>query len=640
MTHRRLLPTIVTLAAVSVHAQVTFTGRVRAPRFEGSTDVYEFAAIYVFGSCTGSEAEAIAHRTWEMYPRSWYICSGSSGNYTLLFADPADFMRPILLTNQYGHDGDVLDRVVSPRLDFACFHETSWDEQPANGYYQPFTASGTSVTHVGFKLAHDGVDGEGPAGQDILISVHRQGSGTPDTWEQVGQTVLAPNVDCGGVKGYHYSAGWNSGEAPTTPGETYAVFLRPASKAGSFQALWRPLDSEDSGCFRVAGEEKGYTGHELWLAVGSDCDGLLIPYNKTVHREYQEFAGFARSWTQTYIAQGRSLASVILYAAVSGTQPSQNRQRVRVVVRDGAPNGPVVGTPKIAIGNAIYTGDASWGTFGLTYAPGEVPLEPGRTYAIEFTSIETWETLHGFTNIKGQGSEPDPGFNPYRKVAPDTCDDGTAWFQGREQRDFDLDMQVIEYAELPRSWSGAVLPENLIDNGDMEKGELADEPADAIAEGWKPFAVDPGTIHHYLADGQKQDNRILRVIGGGFSGTTVDGGYVQEIDGLSSLETYRLTGKVRCSWPIDARHLVRIGYDPTGQADDPQASTIVWTLLPPTHGVFVPYRTADPIRPRVDGISVWMRAWTDLPDNYPFRADLDDFALYQVDASIPRTPKR
>ena len=66
---------------------------------------------------------------------------------------------------------------------------------------------------------------------------------------------------------------------------------------------------------------------------------------------------------------------------------------------------------------------------------------------------------------------------------------------------------------------------------------------------------------------------------------------------------------------------------------------IQWTLLPPAHGVFVQYRT-EPIRPRVDSISVWLRAWTDLPDSYPFRADFDDFALHQVDASIPSAPKR
>jgi len=58
-----------------------------------------------------------------------------------------------------------------------------------------------------------------------------------------------------------------------------------------------------------------------------------------------------------------------------------------------------MGTPKIAIGNGNYTGDASWGVFGAVFAPGEVPLEPGATYAVEFESIENYQTLHGFVNL-------------------------------------------------------------------------------------------------------------------------------------------------------------------------------------------------------------------------------------------------
>jgi hypothetical protein len=34
-----------------------------------------------------------------------------------------------------------------------------------------------------------------------------------------------------------------------------------------------------------------------------------------------------------------------------------------------------------------------------------------------------------------------------------------------------------------------------------------------------------------------------------------------------------------------------------------------------------------------------MRAWTDLPDNYPFRADFDDFALHQVESGVPGAPE-
>ena len=181
------------------------------------------------------------------------------------------------------------------------------------------------------------------------------------------------------------------------------------------------------------------------MAVSSDSDGLLVPYNKRVQKKFVEFAGFEKSWSQTYVAQGSGLAGVILYAATSGVQPSMNKQRLKVTVREGGPKGKTVGVEKIAIGNGNYTGDASWGDFGVSFALVEVPLESGRTNAVEFESIENYDTLHGFVNIKGQVSDDKPGFNPYRKVPPDNYERGTAYRKCRDKQDFDLDMQIIEY---------------------------------------------------------------------------------------------------------------------------------------------------------------------------------------------------
>ena len=205
-------------------------------------------------------------------------------------------------------------------------------------------------------------------------------------------------------------------------------------------------DDSKLDCYRIGKEGKaGWQGRKICMAVGSDCDGLLIPYNKRVHKKFVEFGGFDKSWSQTYVAQGRSLASVILFAATSGVQPSIMKQRVRVSVRQGGPGGEIVGTEKIAIGNGNYTGDASWGVFGVSFAPGEVPIEPGKTYAVEFESIENYDTLHGFVNIKGMVSDDKPGFNPYRKVPPDDYKRGTAYRKCTDKQPFDLDMQIVEY---------------------------------------------------------------------------------------------------------------------------------------------------------------------------------------------------
>jgi hypothetical protein len=88
------------------------------------------------------------------------------------------------------------------------------------------------VTHVGFRLASDGVDGFGPGKQDLIVSIRQTGEGEPETWPRIGPAVTVPGVDAGGPKNEPWSAGWASGEAPTAPGGTYAVEIRAASPDG------------------------------------------------------------------------------------------------------------------------------------------------------------------------------------------------------------------------------------------------------------------------------------------------------------------------------------------------------------------------------------------------------------------------
>ena len=614
---------------------VMFTGRVGHPRFAGSAERMALSTVQVFASRDGGEAEALGFRTWETDPPGWYRVSGMPGRYTLIFSGPAHFIRPTVVTNQFAQAGETVSRIVTPQFDYAVFDEKQWDSKAARQYDQLFVARGTSITQVGFKPVHDGVDGVGPGGQDVWVSIHRKGNGSPETWEQVGPAMAVVNVDCGGPKSYWFSAGWNSGEVPTVAGGTYAVRIRPKAQDGVFQMFWRPCEDKNIECYRTATDGTGaFAGHSLWMAVASDCDGVVVPYNKRVHKAFGSLTKTNKKWSQTYVAQGRSLASAILYAAVSGAQPPLTRQRTVVRVRRSGPEGAVVGAQKIAIGNGNYTGDASWGMFGVTYSPGEVPLEPGQMYAIEFESIETYETLHGFVNIKGQISDDRAVFNPYRKHSLDDYPLGTAYMGGAAQ-DFDLDMQIVEYRHVAGDWAAAVDEKNLLANGDMQTGELdAAHPEAGKPEGWTAFSIEPGTVHHYACDGAEPANRILRVIGGSFNKQTVDGGYVQQVTGLSALETYRISGHVRSSWPLDERHASYVGYDLTGQTSDPKAASIVWKPAAGYHGVFIPF-LGEPLRPKKDSISIWLRGRTTMIVDTPFRADFDEFRLQRVRSEAP-----
>ncbi len=623
---QRLYRFILVIAAATAlgkftEAQMVLHGRMRTARFEGSAALVALSPIRVFATLEGGDAETIGFRTWETEPAGWYRLSGPGGRYTVLFSSPAHYARPVILTNIYTRDGDDVVRTVTSPFAVASFFDGAWDRKPARRYYQCFEATGTSITHVGFKLATDGVDGAGPGSQPILVSVHEKRSGSPSGWPQVGPTARAPFVDCGGPKSYWYSVGWNSGEVATQSGTTYAVCLRPEDPQHGVQSFWRELPTGHGQCFRQGGDAAGFVDRELWMAVASDGDGLLIPYNKCVHTKYAELTRFARRWVQTYVAQGRSVASVILYAAVSGVQPPLSRQRLCVRIRQGGPHGPIVGTSTIAVGNGNYTGDASWGTFGVTFAPGEVPVKPGAVYAVDFESIEDYRTLHGFVNIKGQVSDDRPGFNPYKKVAPDTYERGTAYYAGTEAVGFDLDMQIIEYEKEARGWARAVASQNLVSNGDMNRAE---------ATAWRPFKRQEGTTFAFLRpEPPEPSDCLLRIAARNPKTDTVDGGVCQCVRDLKRADTYRFAGQVRCTWPLDVDRQCMVGYDPTGQVKDPEAGTIVWQRLPRLHGRFIPF-SADPIRPEKDMISIWLRARATTVPPFPFEADFDAISLRRV----------
>lgn len=610
-------------AATFARGQAVLTGRLVQERFAGSGETIPLSAVLCFASPDGPGSQASAFRTWETHPAGWYRLGVAAGNHTVLFSTPAHFMRPIVITNVYVRAGDIVDRPLSPTADYAVYHEGAWDNKAASDYWQTFVAKGTSLTHVGFRLAHDGVDGAGPGKQNLLVSVLRKGQGTPEKWEQIGPSMLIPDVDSGGPKNYIWSAGWNSGQVTLTPGQQYAVHLKAEANGGKFQPFWRETQGNPESCYRLAAGQAGWVSQQMWMSVGSDGDGLLIPYNKRVHQQFVELTKFSKKWSQTYVANGKSLAGVILYAATSGVQPSMNHQRLAVRVRRGGADGPAVGIEKIAIGNGNFTGDASWGAFGAAYAPEEVPLEPGQTYAIEFESIENYETLHGYVNIKGMPSDNKPGFNPYRKHPSDPYEKGTAFLNGSQAMEYDLDMQVIEYEHQTKEWAKAVEGANLLKNGDMETG----------TQGWQRFALEAGTTFAELTD-EDNKSRFVRVMEGPGEFKAVDGGFVQRAEGLSGLETYRLAGKVRCSWAIDDQRHCMVGYDPTGQVENARAATIVWTTLPRVHGLWVDYES-QPIRPGKNGISVWLRARATGQGVGQFKGDFDGFDLKKLRTGAP-----
>src|SRR6185503_20462316 len=151
-------------------AQVLIDGRVNTPRWPGAAETIPLPTVLCIATLDGGAHESSAFRTWETEPPGWFRVSGAAGNYTLLFTQPAHFMRPRVLHNVFTRaEEKVLGLRVTPQFDFHSFWETEWDTKPATDYFQTFVARGRSVTAVGFKLASDGIDGAGPNKQDLLF---------------------------------------------------------------------------------------------------------------------------------------------------------------------------------------------------------------------------------------------------------------------------------------------------------------------------------------------------------------------------------------------------------------------------------------------------------------------------------------
>ena len=394
-------------------------------RAEGSAVAntrFPIGDAFLYFSHNGSNHVPSTFRALNIEPLGWWKFEGDPGLFSILAVFPNQYLRPVVwsalpvLASERMH-GYPLETA----MDFGRFEDKEWDPNPARAYYQVFKTARKSVTHVSFKIAHDGVDGDGPGKQDIVVAVFEVGSdqSNPDTWRQIGPERVIENVDGGLTEHPVYTAAWNSGETPLIPGNFYAVRLATRKEGNTFQVFWsdelkNASESQDVAWRSSnAANEWERTSRRLWMSVDGDGAGLLIPYNKLSGKDFGELGGFAQSWSQHFIAQGSSLAGALLYAAVGGSQPPIYRQKTLISVHEGSPKGPIIGTPKIAAGAGNYTGDASWGAFGAAFAPGETPLKTGMDYWIRWQTLETDFTIGNYVNSKGIRSSGSRGFNPY-----------------------------------------------------------------------------------------------------------------------------------------------------------------------------------------------------------------------------------
>jgi hypothetical protein len=539
-----------------------------------------------------------------------------AGRYSLYLNQPEWWVRPKVVPNIEVKDGKPLVVHAIPPVDYSMGFGNNmgvwegkgdpWDW--ATTWHQTFVALGTGITKVQFKLAGTNTD-------RIRVSVHEDsGDPNPENWPQVGPERVIPKV---GTMGDNWT-GWLSGEVPTRPGKTYAVRLHDAGGNADFG----PFVHRDA---LGGGYEKGTAygdgearPHDLYMIVSADNDGSLIAYAKRAASKPDGLAGWAVQWGQTWKAVGKSLAGMDLFAA-SGSSRHSAIIHAEVTVHRGGPGGEQIGPTKRV--NTAWWGPGV-GIFGVSYSPGEVPLTPGGTYYIQVTTVDP----------KGPGVE-DIGFNPVAFQLPDDAyPSGMAYKDGKRQPDVDLEMTIVEWTSspaLPKPQPASVPPglsKNLLENGDMENGQPGNE-GDPVPEGWTRWKRRP-TAWWYDTDFGRNGTLGSRVIGGSINGTKIQGGIVQRVDGLSPVEKYRLSGWVRTSHVTSNRHAAFLGYDTTGQTEDPFAPSVQWI---PTGNLSNVFRrvVSEPIRPSKDSVSVWTRGENE-DTGEVFTVDFDDLVLEQL----------
>jgi hypothetical protein len=343
----------------------------------------------------------------------YYSASLPAGTWSLLVNQPLFFIRPKVVPGVVVRDGQTTTQHIDLPIDYSTYFTDTWTPTWEDRWYQTFVATGTSITGVTFRLA-------GTSADTIEVSI-RADNGDADVrnWPRAAPDARATDSVAALADNW---VRWPSGVAPTVPGRRYAVRLTGVSGGDlKFAVFNRAKDAQSYASGNAVHKDGRDESYDLNITVFSDNDGTAVLYAKTsvgLGELRDDF--YAGRWGQTFRAtQGSSLAAVDVWAA--GADGNWDLDFTFRVFRDG-PGGAQVGPTKTT--KAAFQSFGA-GLHGVSFNPGEVPLEAGSTYYVEFTSS--------------------PGFNPYvNTTSADPYADGTA-YQDRSARSADLSMTIVVY---------------------------------------------------------------------------------------------------------------------------------------------------------------------------------------------------
>ncbi len=384
---------------------------------------WEQEKIYVgqLGVGFGAGAETL-HRV--PGPPGWFSVSGSyqgsfpGGTYalfTLNFAGRPAFSFRTDLNLPAG--SAVVDPVflTCPAHYSVMYNEnyTEWSGEPwiwGTDFYQTFVATSEHITRVATKLA-----GKGGDHQPLTLNfgVYQTNGGAPSTWPQIGSTrsvFLSGGTD---PIIHIFWVPYRSNEMTLIPGQTYAArFWRaPGSASDSFAIVARSDNNTGYAGGHLYSGNTAYTNLDAYAYISGGEPGTVVNY-APLDIQQLSLLTFGTSFGQTFVASGNSLAGADITYATGDPAPPPLQITFKVF---DAPGGTQIGPTKVCYGiTGFYEGKAS-----VIWQQGNVPLTPGQTYFIQWTSpgANTWRLNE---NLPGQayvGGVAQPSYDLLMSIA-------------------------------------------------------------------------------------------------------------------------------------------------------------------------------------------------------------------------------
>jgi hypothetical protein len=312
---------------------------------------------------------------------------------------------PIIVPN-YGVDGKT--DIVIP-TEYACVpdgYPEVWDEKymtRATNYYQTIVPhctqlygisvfDGPEIIWWGNKInstVHEATPGGEPVRMRFHFEDHLDHQSAGHSFKEL------PRM------------GWRHGDLPVTPGKPYAIrvggYRSHGGKNFELDAYIRPDNGDGYPFGNCIGDGKPLGG-DLCALIFGNSNGQLVE-NHIRSEEWEIFIPKHRpstNWGQSFTAHGVSLAGISFWAAsATGEKDIQcrivihpdgtwepPRKMVKVAVAHKSPVRPIIRYPEwpgeLEGYSDYYKLPAD--LYQVSYAPDEMPLEPGKMYYIEVQS--------------------------------------------------------------------------------------------------------------------------------------------------------------------------------------------------------------------------------------------------------------